>query len=466
MFAASIYFAWWLLVTPTQKAWHRRILDGSLLLNIAWIYIGAMFVEHAMRRWSPARAHVAMIATTVLAVLGALAFATVDLRPKLIADTRPRDGFDNAVRTLRDLPADAVVFGVGWNSAPALSLLSERPFMDFNDTIIRDIPPGTPTYLALDAPALSLKKQDPIIAMYPSRPLLPDGGSTQVYRIDLTSPGLIPEAQQAGPSHGGSAVSMGAPPSILRGFHRANRDGQRWMTAQGLVGMTYNGEETLSVMKYAPNLKNYAGNRGLALAASIDGCKLGEVPVDKGGFRVVQFSIPGQCRPDDGKQVVVRLDASNLVESAITNDDRAMSMLVAAVGFTNACTDTASCRKELAREATAPEPAAAVPAQAQAQAHGDSALRATPSFIDLCQNPDGFAEVTVDWTVPPSHAGKPWNIRVSAPGEPPKLWVSGSAKSGTDTTGRWVRDSTTFELTTTEGGRLDTLTLFSRPCPQ
>jgi len=460
--SASIYFAWWLLVTPTQKAWHRRILDGSLLLNLAWIYIGALFVESAWRRWRPARARGAAIAAVALAMFALLAQANVDLRPKLVAGAKPQEGFDTAVRTLRELPGDAVVYAIGWSSAPALSLLSGRPFRDYNDTILRDIAPGTRAYLALDAPALSLKKQDAIISTYPSKALLPAGGSAQLYELDLAEPGLREEGPGLEAEFGDSVVTMDAPASMVRGFYRANRDGHRWMTARGLVGMTYDGDDTLSVIQFAPGLGKYMHGGGLSLSAKIDGCPLPDVPVERSGLRVLQFRIPDACRPDVGRKVVVELAAGNLLESSITRDERAMSVLVSALGFTSGCNDIPSCRKEMLGIA---RPAAtAPPTPPPAVGPRASMLRAVPDHVDLCEHPDGLAEVAVDWVMPPAHAGKPWQVWVSAPNQPRTLWVSGTSPRGSETTGLWVRDRTTFELATADGETLDAITLPARPC--
>lgn len=123
-----LYAVWWLLVTPTDMAWLRRILPGLLLQTC----LVAALVQ-APATAEPRRSRAALL-LLVLLVLPGEAFM---LRHGLQVSPRPpasgeRDRTDRLVDSLRALPADAVIFGVGWWQAPLFALLSGRTIMNLD----------------------------------------------------------------------------------------------------------------------------------------------------------------------------------------------------------------------------------------------------------------------------------------------------------------------------------------------
>ena len=125
---STLYAVWWLLVTPTDMAWLRRILPGLLLQTCLVAALAQVPGSARPWRWP---------ATLVLLVLLVLPGETMMLRHGVQVSPRPpasgeRHRTDRLVDRLRALPADAVIFGVGWWQAPLFALLSGRTIMNLD----------------------------------------------------------------------------------------------------------------------------------------------------------------------------------------------------------------------------------------------------------------------------------------------------------------------------------------------
>ncbi len=123
-----LYAVWWLLVTPTDMAWLRRILPGLLLQTCL---VAALVQVPATA--GPGRPRVALLLLVLLVLPG----EALMLRHGLQVSPRPpasgeRERTDRLVDRLRALPADAVIFGVGWWQAPLFALLSGRTIMNLD----------------------------------------------------------------------------------------------------------------------------------------------------------------------------------------------------------------------------------------------------------------------------------------------------------------------------------------------
>lgn len=446
--ASGLYFAWWLLMTPTEKAWHRRILDGSLMLNLVWVYLAAYAISLHDARWR----WIAL--TPSLALIGMIPlFFRTDALPKLRAGSPDTNAFDRAVADLKSLPRDARLYGIGWYSAPALALFSERYLQDFNNTTPTERNSTAPSYLIMDAPALALNKQNFITSMYASKPLLDEGAGMQIYRIffNRLDPKFLADVKS--PIH--SVASMRAGDDLLRGFYGKDSKGSRWMASDALVALRYDGSPFLSVAMYAPGFDRYMRHGGLTLHASVNNCALESMPLPHAGMNLVQFDVSGNCRPKLGANVVARISTNNLIDSSIAKDDRAASIVVNAIGFTSSCTDAKSCVEISSALASA------VLQEAQVRTP-ELAIR--PSMLDLCGSEHKSGRVRVSWIIPNTGTNS-WKVWISAPGSPRKLWTAGQGTNGEQETGDWVVDGTTFSLTGSDDRELARSTIRARQCP-
>ncbi|MFH0830927.1 MAG: glycosyltransferase family 39 protein [Parcubacteria group bacterium] len=156
---AFSYFGWWLLITPTARAWHRRILDGFVLEEILLVVAIAMLIAIVRRtqgykKWLAAGA----AGISSLCLLTQIAI----FAPRVQAQIQP-SSVGQAVRhfaeLIRVLPQDAVIYGTGWWQSPRLSFLSGRTFTSINHRP----PPQGPldkAYFVIEREAYALSREE------------------------------------------------------------------------------------------------------------------------------------------------------------------------------------------------------------------------------------------------------------------------------------------------------------------
>ena len=138
--AATAFLGWWLVLTPTSRAWPRRVLIGLLLqeLLISIVLIQAVrWVARRRRKRDRESSRAALWAVGTLAVLLLVSVATVLVAnlPHFRLRTEPlpqRLAIETVAEVMRTRARDAVFYGAGWYRAPVLALLSGREIRDFN----------------------------------------------------------------------------------------------------------------------------------------------------------------------------------------------------------------------------------------------------------------------------------------------------------------------------------------------
>lgn len=137
----SLYVAWWLAVTSTEKAWLRRITIGLFALMLA-----AGLLTHlvaTLRRRVPAASTspwfwtaAALTAASALAVVAA-AVPTVRQTVRQATPDTSLSAVTEASADVADLARDgAQLYGIGWWSAPVVSLYSGVQFENLSQTPI------------------------------------------------------------------------------------------------------------------------------------------------------------------------------------------------------------------------------------------------------------------------------------------------------------------------------------------
>lgn len=457
--AATLYLAWWLGFTPSQKAWHRRVLDGTILLNICWVYMAA-WVATGSKKAISGRAYIGAFAPLGL-VLGTLLTIHGPMLWKALQRSEDSaEHFEQAVSTLRSLPHDAQVFGVGWNSAPALSLFAERPLADFNDAVVQDLDPSIPTYVIVDSATASVFTRESIVGAYQGIPLLPRDSRKQIYKLDLMM--SFPEARNVGSHVRAHAVSLAdvAYP-VITGFHGAEGSG-RWMSTDAAIRLRYDGQRRFAIRLYSLPQSKYTWGRQLSLTAKVGGCPAREVLLPRPGLQTLEFEIPDNCELPPGQPTTVRLSTNNVLDSSITRDDRSMAMVVSEAGFTDKCiSDTCDRFVSLRKENKQPVGNQTVSARRPSNAF----IVLTPSSITDCPLDGTLPSVEVSWSAPDA-AQEGVSIWVSAPTTAEKLWASSTRTTGSGTTGPWIRNGTTFRLSDHTGRSLAPVVTASSDCDQ
>jgi len=164
LFLSSVmlsYFIWWIFITPTDRAWHRRIMPGIVLYGICFVILLFMFYEIARERWKDKKSFKIAANVTGLVVFAVAVFLFVNSENSRISfsDTKEKKEITEAGQYMRIFPWDAEFFGFSWWQAPNLSFTSGRTFKDFLlSEEMKTTGEKYEKYLVLDRPAMENQK--------------------------------------------------------------------------------------------------------------------------------------------------------------------------------------------------------------------------------------------------------------------------------------------------------------------
>jgi hypothetical protein len=322
---AAIYFLWWLGFTPTEKAWYRRVFNGVLVLEI----LLAMSLALGARRSRMMPLSRAAVAVAIAAIALQLPLFWTGRHALHAADFASRRELRSDLALLAKVPDRARVFGAGWYSAPVLALYSGRSFGNLTTTTPAELVASSPVYLALDAPAMAAGAGGYWLARYANRDI---GRSDTLHLVELDARSLLDPfegvtVEQRALKDRADFHESDYP--YLFGFQNREGDGWRWAAADAEILLRYGGEPEFALDIYLPPLARYRFDRGVGIAVSIGGCRLGAFRQDESARRLWKLGTGG-CPLQKGGTVAVRLVGDNVVDA---RDGRQLAYIVHAVGF-------------------------------------------------------------------------------------------------------------------------------------
>lgn len=344
---AAVYLAWWLLVTPTSKAWHRRIVDGMIAADVGMVMLAGVWigVMRASRPSSRRRVAIALVAVVVLAlpamwlVKGAHALLIAPASEKTcgwyMADAAACAHLDpgasahalmRVANEVRVLPSNAYVFGFGWYSAPRIGLFAHRHILDFHDVPIASLQPSRPVYFVqgLETPPESLQR---IRTLYDVT-ATPNYAYALIHAVSLTpkplAPGVAPVLRH---------VKAADAYAYLEGFNQSEGANGRWLTDDNQVLLRPQPGDVFALVAYVLPADRYEGARVPKVLVSFDGCAAPAQQTQPDKVNRLLFVIPAQCNIKADEPVSVRIEVDNLVDAAITEDPRALGVLAQSFGF-------------------------------------------------------------------------------------------------------------------------------------
>lgn len=342
-----VYLAWWLLVTPTVKAWHRRIIDGMVCADIGLVMVAAARLREVRVAGTGVLRRAPLVVLLLLALLlpamwlvkGAHALLVAPVSEKTCgwymqsasdcARFNPGAGvpaLQRVVRQVRGLPADAYVFAFGWYSAPRIGLFAQRHILDFHDVPVADLKLSRPVYFVQgsDTPPESLER---IRALYDVT-RTPDYAYALIRARSMTPAPLV---AGAAPVH--RHVEAADHYAYLRGFNGSEGANGRWLTDDNQVLLIPRQGDVFELTAYAVPVDKYEGHRAPNVIVSFDGCRASQQAMRPGEVNRLEFPIPARCGIVAGSPVSVRIEVDNLVDSSITHDPRALGVLAKSFGF-------------------------------------------------------------------------------------------------------------------------------------
>ena len=323
----AIYFVWWLGVTPTEKAWYRRIFNGVLVWELATVLlIGTLWQRRA--QLSRAARLVFGVVTAALIAIGVplvvSSFRTTDL-----PDSESQTTLAAELEAVWRLPADAPLYGIGWYSMPTMALYAGRRINDLNERTPAELATHSPILLLLDEGARRAGIDAYWLGRYPHQQLatIDDFEILALAADQVRDPfaDVAVDAAQVreyidfhGPSY----------PYVF-GFYEREGDGWRWAHADVEALLKYGGENELQIDVYIPKRSQYRNRHAPSITAWVGDCRLATMTSTSEAR--VQLRAPlAACAPAAGEIVHVRLVSSDIVES---NDSRQLSFVTHGFGF-------------------------------------------------------------------------------------------------------------------------------------
>lgn len=347
LLTSIVYLAWWLLVTPTAKAWHRRILDGMICADIGVIMVVAICLKWRRDAGGAGLNPVLVFAPVIVALLLPAAWLAKGTHTLLVAPASDKTcgwymadaascaqrdpgasvfALQSVVRAVRALPADAYVFGFGWYSAPRIGLLAQRHILDFHDVPVATVHASRPVYFVQgsDTPPESLQR----IRMLYDVTNTPDYAYALIHAASLT-----PAPLAAGAAPVRRHIEAAEHYAYLRGFNHSEGANGRWLADDNQVLLVPQPGDVFELTVYAVPVDRYEVHRAPNVLVSFDGCRAPEQAAVPDQVNHLVFAIPARCGISAGKPVSIRIEVDNLVESAITHDARALGVVARSFGF-------------------------------------------------------------------------------------------------------------------------------------
>lgn len=324
------YLIWWLAITPTEKAWLRRIYIGWMCLSgLAAIALGGL-VQRILAPHQPKRVIYGCLAALIIAAY--VPFSTRALKQPISFE--PEAGVTltlEAADVVERLPNDALVFAYGWYAAPTLALQSGRSFIDLTDWPIGTVT-GRETYLVADRATFVTGMLERTLARYPSSPLLSDNPHAQVFQLDFSHP-RDPFGDEDREIAGRRIDFAAGKPLPAYGFEPFDATmGGSWAESDAEVLLRYSGERALILRAYMAPPSYFRLTEPLAGRLVIQGCGSHPFTFSETGWQ--SFRLPLHCAVVHGVPVRVRILTDNVFELPRLFD-RQRAILVSEIGFTN-----------------------------------------------------------------------------------------------------------------------------------
>jgi hypothetical protein len=303
------YLAWWLLFTPLNRIWLRRIVNGILLhelLSVVALAAAVMLVRGAGRA-----ARAGAVALAVAVILGAGAFSGYNLG-KLEVRREPtpeRVAAERLGKRIRELPEEAVIYGRGWWQAPVVSFFAGRSFEDL-DWMPRDLFEADleQRYFVVDQALAGLAKDEleGILARmeYEMIESVSDHSLLRMRRVYPYRP-FAEDEERSDLKKLVNVVKDGYP--YVRGLHDP-AGGARWARRVAGVLLAREGEGCLKLRLFFPDLNGYPGGR-LRLAVEVDDALVRETEVRSAGTWEAVLPVPRRgSEPRSAAEVEVGID--------------------------------------------------------------------------------------------------------------------------------------------------------------
>jgi hypothetical protein len=325
---AAAYFVWWLALTPDIRAWLRRIMNGMLLANLGMLTFA----------WTSAVKSAKNILVSRARALLFLAFPAITLCQQsgaIISQGDP-DTADllTSASVVHNLPQDAYIFGLGWDSAPVVALFSGRIITNFNQLPVPRLEPNRPAYVIKQPSTGASEPINHAFSMYGVT--VPRTSKYGVYRI----PSFTPNEMKFVPERVKSIITDNEDYPYAQGAYKAVPGFGIWLASDNLFVLRSTRSQSFKMTGYTPPRNKYLYADTMHAVVSFNGCRTAPKPVPNDKLFTLYFNVPADCsQPHDGVWHV-RIEVDNVIDfSNPQGDHRSLSILAKELGFVDAGQD-------------------------------------------------------------------------------------------------------------------------------
>lgn len=323
------YLVWWMAITPTEKAWLRRIYIGLTCLSIISSISLAKLMSIALTQHRP----ITRVASAGLCLV--LLFAYLPFVARALKSPVSFQRSEELSRTLevadliKRLQQEDLVFASGWYAAPTLAIYSGREFIDLTDWPL-GLQGTRRAFLVADTATFVTGAADETLRRYPHRMLSVENQTAQLYELDLNKPNDPFQGKEF--STLPYVVFNDTEYAATEGMQPVDRGmGGRWISSDSEILLRYAGSEHLQMAAYMP-LQSYMLTRepmkGVVL---LEGCEAIPFAFEQSGWK--QFAFPLEhCHLAIGSDVRVRFMLNNTANLPLVYDHQ-RAMLLGAIGF-------------------------------------------------------------------------------------------------------------------------------------
>lgn len=145
------YFGWWLIITSDAKAWARRIIIGTLTMEIITIVNAAYLSSYTKIKENTKKILYTLL---IIIVVYISAINIKDMKIGMYNRIEYKESVIKFSNEIKSLGNDSEVLGFGWWQAPVISFESNKIFKDYNKEKYEPIKKDT--YLVVDSYAKTL----------------------------------------------------------------------------------------------------------------------------------------------------------------------------------------------------------------------------------------------------------------------------------------------------------------------
>lgn len=334
------YFSWWLAVTPTSKAWSRRILNGFVLHELLAIIIMACS-WYVLQTYSNNDDDRFIVVTNLMHRTGAIilgfiiTYSTViNMKNISVLHTyqQQRIGAEFVAKKISQLPAHAKIYGTGWWQAPVLSFISGRSFIDIKKADPKEFAPKDLNYFVTDPESYSVAKHEiQEVLQKADYNLVVINNNYALYKINLLRP--FPPFNDTDKK--GQLVSLvdfeKSDYEYVRGLY-GYEGSFRWSQKQSGILLNSTGWKNFFLRIQIPDMGGYSANE-VNLDVYFDDAKVKTFKISKAGDFEANFNVSSNISYKG--PVTVKLSLDKNWRNHNNQDTRQLCFVLKSVGFTN-----------------------------------------------------------------------------------------------------------------------------------